>query len=219
MAVASDPGASKEFFECRTQKTEEKRNLKTLRNETVAAFPGRIIDPSLACKGWSKNFSHGRRRTGKTTGRWSGNAKTNKRECGGPIQRRDPTAQEKLYIIRCIFEKVAEAAVKEVSELSTAAKQLLEKRFAYPWERLTGWLKLKDVLDEFVFQQRCGLHGLRLFGSNKPTSYGSQSLGARLRPLRSPKPTKQQPLNGVLWKPRAWFQNERLHNHEVLHCM
>ena len=100
-------------------------------------------------------------------------------------------------------------------ELSIAAKQLLEKRFAYPWGRLTGWLKLKDVLEEFVFQQRCGLHGLRLFGSNKPTSYGSQSLGARLRPLRSPKPTKQQPLNGVLWKLRAWFQNERLHNHEV----
>ena len=87
---------SKECFECRTQKAEEKRNLKTLRNETVAAFPGRILDPSLAGKGWSKISSHGRRRTGKTTGRWSGQTKSNEREPGGPTQRRDPTAQEEL---------------------------------------------------------------------------------------------------------------------------
>ena len=139
MAVASDPGASKEFFECRTQKTEEKRNLKTLRNETVAAFPGRIIDPSLACKGWSKNFSHGRRRTGKTTGRWSGQTKSNERELGGPTQRRDPTAHEKMHMVKCVFDKVAEASVKEVSELSNAAKHQLEKRFAYPPHVAPHW--------------------------------------------------------------------------------
>ena len=197
---------SKEFYERRTQNAEEKRHLKTLRNETLAASVGGILDPSLAGRSWSKDGVIGRPCPGKTTGRWSGRTTSNVRECGGPTQRRDPTAHEKMHMVKCVFDKVAEASVKEVSELSNAAKHQLEKRFAYPFQRLMGWVKLKDMLEEFIFKQRCGLKGLRPFGSTKPTSNGSQGLGARLRPHRPKIPTKQQPLNAVLRKIGTWFE-------------
>ena len=49
-------------------------------------------------------------------------------------------------MVKCDLDKAAEASVKEVSELGHAAKHHLEQRFAYPFQRLTGWVKIKDNL-------------------------------------------------------------------------
>ena len=44
---------SKELHERLIQNAEEKHHRKTLRNETLAASVGGILDPSLAGRGWS----------------------------------------------------------------------------------------------------------------------------------------------------------------------
>jgi hypothetical protein len=200
---------------------EDHRNAATARKlEREAAKPdpaGGIMDPDLCGKGSSvSEFDIGRPATGKTTGRWAGLTSSNVREPGGDIKRRDPTAFEKLHIIHVVKGKMSERELEDTKQLSVGNKRELERRFGFPCATLEGRFKLESIFVQFVAARRIGHGGLRPFGSNKPTSNGSQSRGARLRALHPKLSTKQQHLNPVLWALRVWFMTERAHNVEIL---
>ena len=168
--------------------------------------------------GWSKGGSStwGRPpneepRTGTAAG-----FKSNRRQLGAPVLRRDPSAQEKLNILRAVGRAMTAAGTSNPRKLPSESKRRLERDWTYPYETVVKWLELKPALEAFVAKSRVGLHGLRPFGSNLPkTAKGSLSKGARLRAETS-EPTKQQPLNGVLHRLKVWFNKERYdYNHEV----
>ena len=57
---------------------------------------GALCDPDPKAKGWQHGARAPRTKAkGKTTGRWVGISKSNVREPGAPVLRRDPTAQER----------------------------------------------------------------------------------------------------------------------------
>ena len=139
---------------------------------------------------------------------------SHKRELGGPVLRRDPSAQEKLHYLAVIENKAAEQGIK-IEVLASETKRALERRFSTSWFQLMKWFAQKALIEHFVATMRAGIHGLRPFGSSRATSYGSQSSGARLHELYPKEPTTLQPLNKVLWDLKVWFEQEREYNNEV----
>ena len=134
---------------------------------------------------------------------------SNRRALGAPVLRRDPKAYEKLHILGYVERAMESNGVKDPREIPGETKRRLEREWAWPFETLLKWHKIKDKIKRFVIKARVGLHGLRPFGSNLPvTQKGSTSQGARLREETN-EPTKQQPLNGVFARLRAWFDKER----------
>ena len=189
----------------------------------------RLIDPAAKGQGYS-----GTRKTGRPAGRTyyikqdpvTGkdlvNPETGKpvllrhKEPGAAVLRRDKSAQARLYIIRQIELACAQEDCL-LRDLSPATKASLQRRFAETWRFLQTIVYRKPAYLEFVQRQKVGIHGLRPFGSGAATSTrGSQSQGARLRIIEDPSaPTAQQPLRGVFFQVKKWFDHQRLYGHEV----
>ena len=109
--------------------------------------------------------------------------KSNRRMPGAPVLRRDPTAAQKLYMLRPIQAELKQAGHKQPKLLSSSFKQKWEATFRYQFYKASQWLLIFEQLKIFVVQQRLGLHGLRPFGSNMAKTLRSQAQGARMLSL------------------------------------
>ena len=182
----------------------------------AGAKAGALVDPDARRKGVTRDNQKGGRPKGsrRDPERACG---SHKRELGGQVLKRDPTAQERLHIINQMELKCAEEGVgiDKVTLMSSSSKRAFEKRFGFDFSRLQGWAEKRPLYEEFVATMRVGVRGLRPFGSTTPTSYRSQGQGARLHEQCPKEPTSMQPLNAVLWSVKRWFEDEREHGNEV----
>ncbi len=90
------------------------------------APPGSMQNPADKIHASMKQSNKkGRPRTGQTTGTAAG-LKTNTRELGAPVLRRDPTAHEKLYMLSDLDRRLKEKGLSEPKETSTATRKAWE---------------------------------------------------------------------------------------------
>ena len=129
--------------------------------------------------------------------------------------RRDPTAHERLKIIRAWQSVVQEQEVEKVSELPTSIKKSLEKAWAYGIDTIKNWISLEATLREYVAKHRLGERGLRVFGSNERTSKKSQAQGCRIRVQEPGVASRGHPLERVYGRLRKRFELGREYNSEV----
>ncbi len=134
---------------------------------------------------------------------------------GAPMLRRDPTAPEKLEIVRLWQERAKLEGVKSVRDLPSRVKRELETAWHWLYETVLKWVEFKTALQEVVTRLRPGKRGLRPFGSRKPLRELSGNQGARLRVNVAGVSTTQRPLEPVMHKLHMWFMQEREHRHEV----
>lgn len=157
--------------------------------------------------------TQGRPATGVKTGVAAG-LKSNRRELGGLVLRRDPTAFEKLHMLDVISKMLGADAKASAKNLSICNRRAWEHRFGYPYDTAIKWWDLRTAMQEFLASRRVGVHGVRPFGSTAPLCRSSKSQGARLSKVTD-EPISKQPLNKVLLQVKRWFDNERERNHEV----
>ena len=115
---------------------------------------------------------------------------------GSPTLRRDPTAHEKLKVIREWHDACTEHMVLDISSLSSTVRKSLEKAGAWPCEKIKACPRKENALRD-VAKRRLGLRGLRVFGSTAPTSYKRVGQGCRTRVTVPGVATKLKPLERV----------------------
>ena len=87
---------------------------------------GGIKDPIYKIRGKMKTVNKGGRlKTGKKTGKWGG-LKSNRRELGAPVLRRDPTAFEKLHMLQDVESKMRAEGIEKIGQFSPTSRQALE---------------------------------------------------------------------------------------------
>ena len=131
-----------------------------------------------------------------------------------PSLRRDPTAHEKLRIIKR-YEEAAQTEGVEFIRLSLTKRQELQRGFNWHWDTIKMWYSLKPIMVSTIAKLRLGVRGLRPFGSNKKLTECKRNKGARIQQTIPGKVTKQRPLEAVMYRLEKWFKREREYNHEV----
>ena len=174
------------------------------------AQAGRVVDPELRKKGVAKAKQPG----GRPKAKARGYEKTH-RPLGAPILRRDPTAPEKLEVIRLWQERAKLEGVAHPRELPTRLKRELEATWHWKYETVFKWIEVKTALEGLVARLRLGTRGLRPFGSTRALREISGNQGSRLRVNVPGVATKQRPLEAVMHRVHQWFCKEREHRHEV----
>ena len=101
---------------------QEKQDLKRKLDSESAG----IIDPALMPK-VKQGRGGGRTRTGVKTGIAAG-LKSNRRELGAPVLRRDPSAAAKLHMVMFIQKLMQEAKVKTINEVPSRLRKVWEAR-------------------------------------------------------------------------------------------
>ena len=195
-----DPLRNQEQVASRARKEELRR----------AVEKGRVVDPELRGKGVAKKA----KKSGRPEERKRGYEKTH-RPLGAPILRRDPTAPEKLEVIRLWQDRAKLEGVSHIRELPTRLRRELESTWHWKFETVSKWVEQKQAYEELVARLRLGRRGLRPFGSTEKVSSKSGNQGARIRVDIAGVATKQRPLEAVMHRFHKWFNNERDHRHEV----
>jgi hypothetical protein len=138
------------------------------------------------------------------------------REKGGPVLRRDPTATEKLEIVKMVENLMKDFGVESPSELDYKKKHEIEKRFHYSFhEQIERWFKQKTHFEDFIASNHLGKHGIRPCGSRGRNVFAKDGLGARISLAPRDTPTTRRPLAAVWAEIRKWLNTEREHGHEV----
>ena len=109
--------------------------LKRVKDEKVRAeqalqaaqeSPGSIKKPEIKVYGKMQQVRRGGRTAGtRRTGKAAG-FKSNKRQLGAPVLRRDPSAQEKLVMIKFVEDKMKDGFVNKPQLISSASKRQFE---------------------------------------------------------------------------------------------
>ena len=131
-----------------------------------------------------------------------------------PTLRRDPSAYEKLRIIKR-YEEAAKIEEVEFVRLSLSKRQELHRLYNWHWDTIKLWYSLKPIMISTIAKLRLGVRGVRPFGSNKNLTQCKRNKGARIQQATPGKVTKQRPLEAVMDRLEKWFKREREYNHEV----
>ena len=213
--LTSEREAAAQAYKVAKEKILTKYAEKTKREKILEATKaGGIADPSSRP---SSGPTGGIGRPSGYSERTKEAAKEHKRELGGPVLHRDPTAQERLHYIHEMEVKCVEEGIpkEKVNLLASSTKRVFEKRWGFCWKNLIEWVGKKALFEHFVASTRVGLRGLRPFGSHRSARECQGGHGSRLHEIHPKEPTTLQPLNRVLWRIKCWFENEREHGNEV----
>ena len=117
--------------------------------ETARA--GRVVEPELRGRGVARRKKNGGRAKGKARA-----YENTHRPVGAPILRRDPTAPEKLEIVRKWQERCKLEGCKHPRDLPTRLKRELERDWHWNYETVCRWIELKPAFEELVARLRLG---------------------------------------------------------------
>ena len=185
------------------QYLQEQSTRKQLAEQQMAKLPGEWLVPVLQ-RPHTGGRSGGRTAVGPVRGVAAGH-KSNRRQLGESVLRRDPGLPEKLAVIA----KVDQLA-SDPTSVPTHVRRQVEKFSGFSWQTVLGWYRRKEEFGQEFGRLRLGKWGLRPFGSCLAQSKkASQSTGARIR-----KPT-QDYQSSVISSLKQWFERERTHGHEV----
>ena len=174
-----------------------------LAREQLAKLPGEWLEP-VAALPHSGGQRGGRTASGPVRGVAAG-FKSNARQLGQSVLRRDPSLSFKLSVITKV-----EQAASDPTSLPGVVRREIERECGFEWQSIRKWCQRKAEFQSEFTRLRLGKHGLRPFGSSLPaTKRQSKSSGARLRK----KTVNYQ--TSVLQQLKQWFDRERMHGHEV----
>ena len=174
-----------------------------LARDRMAKLPGEWLPP-VAATVHSGGTQGGRPATGPVRGVAAG-GKSNRRQLGESVLRRDPSLAFKLAVIMQV-----EQAASDSSSIPTVVRREVERSSGFEWKVIQKWIRRKLEFQSEFTRLKLGKTGLRVFGSTLPsTKRSSHSTGAR---IRGPTVNYQ---SAVLRQLRQWFERERMHGHEV----
>jgi hypothetical protein len=178
--------------------------------EAKSSVAGALLQAAMF-KPHSGGNRGGRPKTGIKTGVAAG-LKTNKRELGGTVLRRDPPMQCKLAITHRM-----KCAAADPSAIATHVRQEITAWCGFQWKQCLKWFKKAGDYAEAVTALKLGKYGPRPFGSNLP-SYkrpSRRSKGCRLRAVTNTANCQLEVFHSL----SRWFEGERQHGHTVTKTM
>ena len=132
-----------------------------------------------------------------------GGFKTNRRQCGQSVLRRDISVAQKLAVVNRLETHVTHFG--SLSEVSQVLKREEEEWSGFSWKVLTSWFQQKSQLQADFRKLRVGVWGLNPIGCSMPLlSRKSISQGKRVQRVK--KDTYQ---SAVLRKLQHWFESQR----------
>ena len=123
------PGFREHCEQIQKERDQELAELEQRRKEAREA-KAQAAQGKLLCPGVKKLIlkrKGGRPPTGKKTGKAIG-LKSNRRELGAPVLRRDPRAQDKVYMVKLIEIAMKTEGVQHINDISTKARRDWQER-------------------------------------------------------------------------------------------